>query len=182
MKNSLSKILYLVNLPPKIVKVGFFALLERLFRRKMFFFFIKDFFDQHFWNYSVFESFVVERVIFWIKKFKCVRPRAVFSQLDKFRIEIFRTAKISGKKVLQRIRLKWNWFVKKTDFDESSAFRQSFLWSFYPTKCQLLQLWVFSKLFLRGMFWEKKTCFESKTLRKITFWISFFTTPQTFKQ
>ena len=28
----------------------------------------------------------------------------------------------------------------------------------------------------------KKTCLESKTLRKIRFWINFLTTPETFKQ
>ena len=97
-KTRSQRIIYLVNLHHKNVKVGLFcAFSEKLFRKKLFFF-IKNLLDQNFWRHSIFESFVVQRLIFWIKIFKCVRLSAVFSQLDKFRIENFRLCQIPEKK------------------------------------------------------------------------------------
>ena len=96
-------IIYLVNIHQKKVKIGFFAhSWKSCSRKSCFFFFIKGFLDKISWNFSVFESFVVH-VIFWIKNFKCVRLRAVFSQPDKFWIEILERVGFR-KKVLQRIR------------------------------------------------------------------------------
>ena len=84
-------------------KLAFLRILGKVVPEKVdFFFFIKGFLDKISWNFSVFESFVVH-VIFWIKNFKCVRLRAVFSQPDKFWIEILERVGFR-KKVLQRIR------------------------------------------------------------------------------
>ena len=91
----------------KTSKLAFLCILGKVVPEKVVFFLYKKNLDQKISKYSVSESFVVQRVIFWIRNFKCVRPRTVFSQLDKFRIEKFRTCQISEKKVLQRIRF-WN--------------------------------------------------------------------------
>ena len=70
--------------------------------------------DQIFWKYSVFESFVVPRVKFSIKDFNWVTLRAIFSQVDKFWIEILERVRF-WKKVLQRIRfwIELDFFNKK---------------------------------------------------------------------
>ena len=83
-------------------------------RENCFFFFIKIFLDQIFWKYSVFESFVVPRVKFSIKDFNWVTLRAIFSQVDKFWIEILERVRF-WKKVLQRIRfwIELDFFNKK---------------------------------------------------------------------
>ena len=89
----------------KTSNLAFFVHSRKSCSGKSCFFSFKYFFlDQNFWKYSVFESFVVQSIKIWIKKFKCVRVRAVSPQLDKFWIEILRACQISKKKVLQRIR------------------------------------------------------------------------------
>ena len=67
----------------KTSMLAFLCILEKLMRKKLFSFKKKKL-DQTFWKKSVFESFFVQRVMFWIKIFKRVRLRAIFLQLDNF--------------------------------------------------------------------------------------------------
>ena len=92
-----------------------------------------------------FGSFVVQRVTFWIKNFKCVRVGAVFSQLDKFRITIFKKSQFSKKKFYNASDFEIKMICKKNRFWWKFCFQKFLFGSFYSKKRQFLQLCVFSK-------------------------------------
>ena len=81
--------------PKKTSKLAFLCILGKVVPEKVVFLSLLKKLKQNFGKYSVFESFVVQRVIVWIENFKGGRLRAVLSQLDKFRIQVFRTCQIS---------------------------------------------------------------------------------------
>ena len=103
----------------------------------------KKFFDQNFWKKSIFESFFVQRAIFWIKNFKSVILRAIFLQLDNVRIENFRTCQISKRKFYNASDFGVEMFCIETRFGESVALRKSFLHPYTLWKRQFLQLCSF---------------------------------------
>ena len=118
----------------KTSKLAFCAFLEKLFRKKLFFFFIKVFFVSNF----------LKIISFWIN---CCKTRHILNQKFQMRqtwSHFFTTRQKSNritlerfrfrKKVLQRIRF-WSEIVfKKADFDENFAFRKLFLDRFTPKK------------------------------------------------
>ena len=129
----------------KTSKLAFFCIHGKVVPGKVVLFLYKIFLDKNFSKYSVFESFVVQRLIFWIKNFKCVRLRAVFSQLDKFRIENFWTCQISEKKLYNASDFEVKLICKKNRFWWKFCFQTITSGSLYPKKCHFWQLCVFSK-------------------------------------
>ena len=89
--------------------------------------FKKKKFDQTSCKYSVFETFFVRRVMFWIRNFKGVRLRAIFLQLDNFALKILESARFRTNKFDNGSDFEVNLICKKTDFDECFVCRMSFL-------------------------------------------------------
>ena len=102
---------------------------------------------------------------FWVKSSKRVGLGSIFSQLDKFRIEKFRTCQISEKKLTPHQNLKWNWCVQKQILSKVLLSENHFLDLFSPWKRQTLQLCIFSKTTNWWKEW-KKNQFPVKTFEK----------------
>ena len=161
----------------KTSKLAFLCIHVKVVPGKVVLFLYKKFLDQNFSKNSVFESFVVQRVTFWFKKFKCVRVRSVLSQLDRFRIESFRTSQFSKKNFTTQQILKLNWFVKKNRFWWKFFSEKIFLDRFTPKNANFCSYAFYQKptIVLRK---GKKNSFPIKIFEKIRFWNQFSTTSE----
>ena len=132
----------------KMSKVAFSCILKTWFWICCFYL-KKIFAKQNTWKESDFELIFVKRVMFWIKIFKRVRLRAIFSQLDKFRIEIVRTCQISKKK-LQRMRFWSEIDLHKNRFWWMFCWQKITLGSIYPAKTPTSAVMFFFQKPLNG--------------------------------
>ena len=148
--------------------------------------------DQFFWKQSVFVPFFVQRVIIWIKSFESVRLRAIFSKLEKFRIESFRTCHVSKKKVLHRIRFWSGIDLYKNRFWWMFCFQKVNFGSSYTTKTPTFAVMRFLKnhQLVKRMeentvsfqdFW-KESDFETSFQQRVRLWIKNFGIRHIFSQ
>ena len=115
---------------------------------------------------------MLQRFILSFKNFKSVRLRAIFSQLDNFRIENFRTCQISKSKVLQRISFWSEIDLWKNSFWWKFCFEKISFGSFYPLKAHFCS-YVFSqnpkiieKIGKKNSF-PINTCGENQILKQV---------------
>ena len=178
LENSLSKnILSGQFTPKKTSKLAFCAFLEKFFRKKLFFFFIKVFFVSNF----------LKIISFWIN---CCKTRYILNQEFRMRqtwSRFLTTQQNSNRNILERFRfrkksfttrqiLKWNSFFKKADFDANFAFRKIFLDRFTPKKICSHAFPENQQLLKKKL--EKKTVFLAGLLQKIRSWKKFSTMRQ----
>ena len=146
------------------------------------------------------------------RRFKRVRLRAIFSQLEKFRIESFRTCDVSEdvsnaldsepffhnsknfeskvlervmfrkKKVLHRIRFWSGIDVYKNRFCRNFCFQKTLFGSSYTTKTPTFVVMRFLKTHQLVKKKEEKTVLLSRRLKRIRLWNNFFTTRQILNQ
>ena len=123
------------------MKVGFFVNSWRSCSRKScFFFFIKNFSD--FWI-KVFEiNQILNHLLYNASYFESRISNAshfepFFHNSTNFESKVLERSRFREKSFTTHQILKWNWFVKKTDFDESSAFRNSLFYLFTPKYTKL---------------------------------------------
>ena len=129
----------------------------------------------------MFESIYVQRVIFWIKNFKRIRPRADLSQLGKFRIGNFSTCRILKKSLTTHQILKCNWFVQKQTLMKV-FFQKVTFWIFLAHENAIFCSYAFSQKPPISEKNGRKNNFLSRHLKRIRFRNNFFTTRQTLNQ
>ena len=135
----------------------------------------KKFFDQNFWKKSVFESFFVQRVIFWIKNFKSVKLRAIFLQLDDVGIENLERVRFRKESFTTRQISEWKCFVKKHILVKVWLSENPFCTLIHCENAKLCS-YALSKKPQISERNGNKTVLLSKLLKRIRFWNNFLTT------